>query len=392
MQLNQYYTAKTFGDALINNLSSISPESALDLGFGSGSLLHAAKRRWEEIYLFGADIDKQNVTKASKEINALELNGLNPDAPLILKERFGNIDLLISNPPYFTTDLDFNCREILKSVGLLDCISSSTKKIPAELIFLAQNLRLLAENGEIGIILPAGLISGKRWKPIRQFIFQQYAVSNVIQMPVNSFKKTDAQTFILILKNKSVPNSEVKISHLEHNSEFFISIHSAIERADFSFFLEASERNSSSHITKSDFKIFRGNMSHNALSLNKAKHIHTTDMAEEPSRIRLEVNPLLKSKNVEAGDILIARVGRRCLGRVMMIESGCMPLSDCVIAIRASSQQTRNEIWKKLTLPECRSYFNNACFGVGAKYITHQLITDYLNSEYDETTSQLRKF
>lgn len=391
MQFNQYYTEKTFGDVLINNLSSISPQSALDLGFGSGSLLHAAKRRWDEIYLFGADIDKRNVTKASKEINALELNGFNPDAPLILKERFGNIDLLISNPPYFTTDLNYNCREILKSVGLLDCISRSTKKIPAELIFLAQNLRLLPENGEIGIILPAGLISGRRWKPVRQLIFEQYAVSNVIQLPVNSFKKTDAQTFILILKNKLVSNSEISISHLDYNSEFYVPLHTAVERADYSYFLETSERNTSSKVTKNDFKIFRGNMSHNALSLNKARHIHTTNMPEEPRTIKLEFKPFLKANNVEAGDILVARVGRRCLGRVMMIESGCMPLSDCIIAIRPFSEEMRKKIWNKLTNPECRSYFNNACFGVGAKYITHQLITDYLNSEYDETTSQLRK-
>ena len=189
MSLNQYYTKNIYGDLLIQNLSIASPQTALDLGFGAGDLLHAARRRWESLNLVGIDIDRKNILRANSDklINALELNGFELALPEIINEKFGDIDLLISNPPYFSCDLDANNKKILREIGLMDCLSNRLNKIPAELIFLAQNLRLLTKTGEIGIILPAGLISGQKWHPVREFLLSNYHVTNVIQLPVDSF-------------------------------------------------------------------------------------------------------------------------------------------------------------------------------------------------------------
>lgn len=179
MYLNQYYTEKAYGDELVKKLTLTSPKQALDIGFGSGNLLRAAKRRWNDLDLIGIDIDYRNVQKEEKfkEINAIELNGFNPSLPEMIINRFGKIDLLLCNPPYFSHQFDSTTKTILRAVGLLDCLSNKLKEIPAELIFLAQNLRLLSENSELGIILPAGLISGERWKNVRGYLFSNYQVS-----------------------------------------------------------------------------------------------------------------------------------------------------------------------------------------------------------------------
>lgn len=388
MQLNQYYTEQTYGDALVKSLSLSSPKIALDLGFGAGNLLHAAKRRWKNLNLVGIDIDKSNVhdAKSKSFIDALTLNGFEPCLPNIIEDRFGEIDLLVSNPPYFSCELDRSNKEILKSIGLLECLSNNVKKIPAELIFLAQNLRLLSQSGELGIIVPAGLISGEKWKPIREFLFSSYCVSNVVQLPTNSFKQTDAQTFILTLKHKNSIEHSIPLSHINESETFNISKKNAIERSDYNYYKECSGFDASIELTANDFSLYRGNISHGDLACLSSEHLHTTAMPDLPVTKGFDFMPFEGGKNTNAGDILIARVGRRCLGRTMYIESGNIPISDCIIGVRPKSDELGEKIWKKLSSPQCREYLENVSLGVGAKYITYKTITDYLvNKKYATT-------
>lgn len=387
MQLNQYYTSDIYGDLLVKNLTIASPKTALDLGFGAGDLLCAAKRRWDNLSLIGIDIDKKNILNAESKnlIKALELSGFEPSLPDIINDYFGEIDLLISNPPYFSCDLDYNNKKILNAIGLLDCISKKLKKVPAELIFLAQNLRLLTETGEIGIIVPAGLISGQRWLPVRQFLFEKYNVTNIIQLPETSFKKTDAQTFIIILKNKLKNKNSIPLSYIDRNNAIDVDISDAVIRSDYRFYKEIKDLGYTDKISSEDFIIYRGNKSHNELVRIGSKHIHTTDMPNEPVAINLEMNQLDNVKNAKANDILIARVGRRCLGRTLYINSGISPISDCIIGVTPKNKEIGDKIWKKLSSIQCRKYLNNAALGVGAKYITYKTIKDYLTNEYATT-------
>jgi len=384
MQLNQYYTESKYGDFLVQNLSIASPQVALDLGFGAGNLLHAAKRRWEGISLVGIDIDEANIhqAKSDKLIKALELNGFEPTLPEIINDRFGEIDLLLSNPPYFSCDLDFNNKKVLKAIGLMECLSNKLKKVPAELIFLAQNLRLLTKDGEIGIILPAGLISGEHWKPVRAFLQSNYQITNVIQLPINSFKKTDAQTFMMTLKHKVSENDGIPLSHICKKPIIVVGAENVKERADYDYYQEIPKLANTTKLSESDFTIYRGSKSHNELSNLTPTHIHTTHMSNEPVEKDIGQYPFNNAKNAQAGDILIARVGRRCLGRTLRVTKGSAPISDCIIAITPKSKNIGEAIWKKLSSQECRHYLFNTSLGVGAKYITYKTITDYLTNKY----------
>ncbi|MBA6408861.1 N-6 DNA methylase [Pseudoalteromonas sp. 5Ae-yellow] len=389
MHLNQYYTQNIYGDALIQSLSISSPKIALDLGFGAGDLLHAARRRWKDLSLIGVDIDRQNIIRANsgKLIKTLELNGFELALPQLIREQFGNIDLLISNPPYFSCDLNDTNKRILHDIGLLDCISKKLNKIPAELIFLAQNLRLLSKSGELGIILPAGLISGQKWQPVREFLLSNYQITNVIQLPVESFKKTDAQTFILILKHRQSQNSLgcVRLSNMSEASFLNISRSQAISRADYNYYKTAKSLINVEKPTTKSFEIFRGNKSHNVLSLSNCEHVHTTNMPPVPERINLFGKKIEGEKVATTGDILIARVGRRCIGRVAIVETGQAIVSDCIIVISPKNKFDSEVIWNIVSSFNFKSYLVNAALGVGAKYITYKIIMDYLMREYVPT-------
>lgn len=380
MYLNQYYTEEKYSDRLVNSLSIRAPNLALDLGFGAGGLLHAARRRWENISLVGIDVDRDNVLNAKRDmvIDAIELNGLSPSLPQVIKDKYGPIDLLVSNPPYYSKDLDFDSRQILKESGLQDCISSRTKRVPAELIFLAQNLRLLSDTGEMGIILPAGLISGEKWKSFREFLFSEYNVSNVIQLPENSFKKTDAQAFILTISKN--PSSKINVSHVLKDVDFVINVEEAAFRADFQYYERKIKLENSPSIDVSDFEIFRGRTSHKLLKINCDEFIHTTQMPASPSRKTLPNKPVPGAVNAQAGDILIARVGRRCLGRAMYVDGGALPISDCIIVIRPRCQKVAKSIWNKISAFEGIDYLKHTSLGVGAKYLTHNNIQEFLSN------------
>ena len=384
MHLNQYYTSRVCSERLVDSLSVTTPKVALDLGFGAGELLLAAKRRWTDINLVGVDLDQKNVLNAilGREIDAIQMNGFSPELPKIISDRYGDIDLLISNPPYFSVEINSKCRSILKEAGLMGCISQSLKKVPAELIFLAQNLRMLTASGEMGIILPAGLISGERWKPLREYLFSTYSVTNIIQMPENSFKKTDAQTFIMTISGQNPTcKQSISLSHILESKKLDIGISNAINRADYMYYKQLSFLTNQGTISSKDFQIFRGNRSHKALKDWGGDYLHTGDLPNPPSPITLPVSVYGEANSIQKGDIALARVGRRCLGRAVYVEEGGVPVTDCIIVIRPRNSKIGKLIWKRINSQIAKDYFRATSLGVGAKYLTHTSVREFLEKK-----------
>ena len=380
--LNQYYTNQVYSDHLVKELSSPFPLSVADLGFGEGSLLHAARKRWNHLKLIGVDIDLLNVEKANKSkfIDAIHYDGFNPDLPDTITEKYGNIDLLVSNPPFFFKSIDENIRTILKKSGLWTCISVKSKKVPAELVFLAQNIRLLNKQSELGIILPAGLVSGEKWVSLREYLFGEFNISKVIQLPTNSFKRTDPQTFILIMNKSEPARTEIELSHVLYDKTISISRADAVCRADYSFYNRTEINSDKLYISPQQFSIYRGNTTHKRLLASAKYFIHTNQLPKEPASLRLPNYTFGQSNLATAGDILLARVGRRCIGRVAVVERGTLPISDCVIVIRPTDDHARKKIWEKLRSESSKQILESMSLGVGAKYLTHSLIKDFLSN------------
>ena len=61
--------------------------------------------------------------------------------------------------------------------------------VTSDVIFLLHNLRLLKKGGTLGIILPDGLITGKKFQILRQSLLSNHRIEAVIQLPDNSFQE-----------------------------------------------------------------------------------------------------------------------------------------------------------------------------------------------------------
>jgi tRNA1Val (adenine37-N6)-methyltransferase len=110
----------------------------LDVGTGSGLIARMMMQRCPEAEVEGIDIDEAAVEQACENgVRALQAR---------LQDWQGSYDLIVSNPPYFQNSLK-NPDEGRKTARHTDTLSY------AELIH--HSARLLTENGQLALILPA---------------------------------------------------------------------------------------------------------------------------------------------------------------------------------------------------------------------------------------------
>ena len=110
----------------------------LDVGTGSGLIARMLMQRCPEAKVEGIDIDEAAVEQACENgVRAFQAR---------LQDWQGSYDLIVSNPPYFQNSLK-NPDEGRKTARHTDTLSY------AELIH--HSARLLTENGQLALILPA---------------------------------------------------------------------------------------------------------------------------------------------------------------------------------------------------------------------------------------------
>ncbi len=388
MSLAQFYTDDTVSDFLISQLDTESVANVLDIGCGESSLLLAAGRRWNEAELIGFDIDPRNIDNSNQGLQLHSGDALDPELSHKIVEKYGKIDIAVSNPPYIFTNYDSNAQEILRSVGLDQVISKQIRLIPAELIFLAQNLLVTKKEAELGFILPASLICGERWEGFREYITSELTIQSCIQLPDNAFKKTEATTFALCLKNSKSSNKKILLQHIDQEKKLEIETTAACARMDYDFHTPVGHNSSLAKLSKFPIEaIFRGNLTHNELRSSSLPYLHTSHINEQAEKVYTDtVTVPSRIKCASAGDILIARVGSRCHGRIAYIESGHLPISDCLFVIRSKHNR---EIWELITKYDLTNELRKRSLGVGAKYITRQILHGFFNA--DKLSSAARR-
>ena len=375
MKLGQFYTPSVFSKILVSHMMSDNAENILDIGCGQASLLNAARLRWKNAKLIGYDIDPINYTVKGCNLHINFGNGLDPDLSKKINDEFGNIDISLSNPPYISVEITNGISKILKTSGIADCIPKTQKKIPAEIIFLAQNLLVLKKGGELGAILPSSIISGEKWKGLREFLITEKSLNKVIQFPSKAFFKTETSTFAINLKNCPSEKKEIAIMSTESSELIHIDKSSAIKRLDFTYH---SKLNAPVELKGLEHGVsfFRGNKSSRELRSSKNEFIHTSDLKEVFQILELpSIKYSANVKTAKKGDILISRVGSRCVGRSAFIAQGCLEVSDCITVISGSKIESYLDYFKS------GLFFDAAIskvLGTGAKYLTFDIIKEVL--------------
>lgn len=310
-----------------------SVSTVVDLGAGQGDLLAAAYGRWPTAHLLGVDIDRCNVDAIQQRLPAarcVTADALKFDLPKRLRLEEGSIDLAVANPPYGQLEANTHALKVLKQVGLNDAVSE--KRIRREVVFLAQNLRLLRHGGALVAIVPQGLGTASHFADLRAALMQRHGLYKAVELPARTFAGTEARTLALYMVKGGCSSALECVS--ESGQLQTLSGEQVRERIGSRYHERAVGL--SATLQGIGASICRGSVTHHEARDLGLPFFHTTQFQCFPSgRAVLPASGRARGYiAAEGGDILMARVGSRCVGKVAIVQSGCALLTDCVYRIR----------------------------------------------------------
>ena len=372
----QYYTKNIYSKLLVDKIDVESPNIVLDMGVGDGSLTMAAFNKWSNAQYIALDIDEKNceaIRNFSPKIKIILEDGLSPRFNEKLKIKVGSVDVAICNPPYHKIKVEKFQETIFKNAYLDSCINYHN--ITSDILFLANNLSLLRENGSLGIILPDGLLTRADFRTLRSDLVNNHTLRYIIQLPDRIFNKTEARTHILILTKGKSQYSSVSLLKADNYGNCIdrieIQKYSLIERMDFNFQKwNLIHRNEGISLRDINAEIARGSFSHKELREANIRYFHTTNFNNNKFFSIEDQEYKWRNKIIaEKGDILMARVGKRCVGKLAYIEQGNILISDCVYRIRVP-EIYRRLVWDLLNSSYGEEWIKVFSHGVCAQVIS----------------------
>ncbi len=398
--LGRYYTANWVSETLINAIDYKRPGLIMELGVGEGSLSNVAMKKWDRSQLITVDIDKSigngKLLKGIKNHVHHQHDVLDHTLDKSIGVKFGSTDIALCNPPYIRPRWRDGFNSILSEAGLQKSLIS-VYDAGADLLFLAQNLRLLKKSGKLGLVLPDGLITGERFRGVRRVLLNEHLVEQVIQLPRNAFLKTEAQTYLIILAKESGPTKEIRLRSFQNNAfnelDLFIPIESGYQRLDYKFhFIRSSvpcvkmKKNNSVKLRDFCDDLSRGVISSNEISESPWPIFHLPDfpMAKDSDGMILPRSMRILKKELDAvgkaciarpGDILLGRVGRNLHEKICLIKTGQCIISDCVFRIRVEPEY-QTAVYNFLKSKEGNICLQSTAHGVGANYLSKDDVFD----------------
>ncbi|MEI2453142.1 N-6 DNA methylase [Lysobacter firmicutimachus] len=387
-RLGRYYTQETIAALLVSSMNVTAPKTVIDLGAGDGTLIGEAAKRWRAARYVTVDIDAGAGSGRLPTLHGSAFRHYTGDA---LDSRlsdhlgvpWGDACVAVCNPPYIKPRWRQHFRSILEDVGL-DHVLPRAEDIPADVLFVAQNLRLLKKGGRLGLIIPDGLVAGERFAAFRRTLVERHAIDQVIELPRNIFSRTEAKAHIVVLTKATAQRADIAVRKLEPagqlSSPMLVAPERAIQRLDYSYYTALAvpptkRRRSPVRLADLTRSVERGNYSSRSLRDVTFPVFHTTHLLEGVEKVpRSFVLPKIHRNRVNGvtartGDILVARVGRNLSKKICQVARGPVVVSDCFLVVRANPGD-RDRLFALLTSSRGRAALDAVAHGVGARFIT----------------------
>lgn len=390
----RYYTSSDVSRSLIEHIEEHNPSLVVELGSGSGSLSTAAAVRWHDAQLVTVDVDQH----ASYRLDVKHLGSrvrhnhyVHDALDAALSEkiglRMGTVDVAVCNPPYIRPRWRIDFGQILEDAGLSGVLTS-IHDAGADLLFLAQNLRLLRRNGKLGLILPDGLIAAECYRGVRQALLRQHIVEQVVQLPRRVFTGTEAQTYLVLLSKLAGETHQVKLRQMADDGSLSEAIEVpqdlASKRLDYSFHAHTGFRAEHHQIAVGSVakEIVRGTICSSEIADFAAPVFHLGDFAAPAGELAVRIVPkhfALSKRAAEVvqrvarlaqpGDILLARVGRGLENRLALVVHGPCVISDCIFAVRTTDKY-RERLYRFFESQAGQHARATSAHGVAARFLS----------------------
>ena len=124
-------------------------------------------------------------------LDSLRELGHSRSAPLNLSPN--SVDVILTNPPFgVTVTQDTGILDLFETGGI--SLQQEQNRIPSEVLFTELCLRLLKPGGRLGIVLPRSVITNERIAPQRRSMDQLGFLTEIIDLPPETFASTGTQT------------------------------------------------------------------------------------------------------------------------------------------------------------------------------------------------------
>lgn len=353
--LGQVFTPDAIAKLLVGELPS-SCNRILDLGAGKGALCQAANNRMDLHQIVMIEYDQECVqwlkkkkNEATQVVRADALDSTWEDAWDRAAENAG----IVSNPPYGMLKLSEAQQIKIRSSVLAP--PTHGKWVRGDAAFLARAWELANSGVAFAFIVTAPIVSSREYSHLRQKLVSELRNLTITQLDERTFPCTEVRAFLVngvrgVSRRRNVLLRRADITG-QIVDELSIGHGDALNRLDIEYY-RACERlglaNSSISQTLADVgtNIVRGSLSRTEFKKRGIGAFHTTDFARNGEHIELSY-AAADFHCASTGDILIPRVGSRCLIRHARVVLGEGPFTDCVFRIR-SPAKAQDRIWKTI--------------------------------------------
>lgn len=326
-------------------------ESWLELGVGNGRLADACLQKLEPASYVGVEKDRSLietclVSPSSRFVLADVLD------PKRLSQILGNklYSRVAGNPPYGCTALPVAAQNRFEA--LCPGLQLVNGWGHLDLYFVLESLARLQRPGQAGFIVSAALAEDVRLTAFRKVLIETASEVQCYALPADSFgNKAEVQSYILIARFGRVKQRAiVKVGRLAGEDfsiaeERSISADAAIARLDLGYhkFVELNTslqaRTGSVTMRELGATIIRGSRSHHQFVDMGVPHFHTSDFPRDGGDIKFDHARASQFQLACEGDILVPRVGTRCLDRHAVVVTGSRPYTEAVYRLRVPGKQ-----------------------------------------------------
>ena len=342
---DRYYTPVALASEFIAGQIAEAPRSCIDSACGTGNLLRATCHHFEDVECFGLDRDRSAIGALRREKPDWILSVgdiLRPESyqKTSVVTSGHQCDLLVLNPPF-----SHNGRK-----SFIVEFNSQVTKASTAMAHILRGLELFSPRLGGIVVAPESLLFSETDERARGLLATKYEYDVVCELPGSTFRGARARATVLRL----APRSDAQSGDLE---------------------IEAARK-------VADITLIRGSLPVHSVRKTRSgiPYVHSTDMANfksDPSGRRL-IRTSTKAKGKVAGWlVLLPRVGepkRELISTINVRQP--IQLSDCVIALKASSQRKARVVRNIITGAWVE--FAGLYRGTGARYTTVKRLKAWL--------------
>lgn len=380
-QLGQVFTPSSIAELLVRSVPvpANGVSYVVDLGAGQGALARAAldaHRRARALLveldggLCAALMSSPLPRAASVQANALGSEWHPAKSP----------SWVLSNPPYGYTRLTPEIVGAISESGL--AVPTNGGWVRGDAAFVARAWGLARSGAAIGLIIASPLVRDPSFEPLRRRMVAQLSGMCVTQLDEATFENAEVRTYTVsglrsvgrrrsVLLRKADARGEIV-------DELSVSFSCAVKSLDIDFHralkrIGISADRVGDTLGSAGASIVRGSRSNKDFERLGLRAFHTTDFDSSREEVCLQGAPQ-GFQVAKSGDILIPRVGSRCLARQIKVRGGRGLFTESVYRISVAPRE-RPRLWKTLTSSFGVEWRLANATGSCAKHLTVQMLS-----------------